>query len=219
LGILYDECAVKLLRSRLQIGQAESALAKVRLVEAAPVVKDCQSASTILDLDRHARLGGMRVTPDVRQRFSDDGHEVLSHLSEDGRVHRTIECDLNVKADNGAQLSDHRNDVISKASILATHAELIDGGTDPIDDTVDFGHRLHEPRRHDPWSSTGHALEVEADPEKPLDHGVMQIPGEAISVLVDGDHLDLLMKAGVLDGDTGRQGEHFDKCGVIIREL
>ena len=103
---------------------------------------------------------------------------------------------------------------------IPSDPELEDAGADLADGVIDIGdRRLQAIGAQSRRRVGGHALERETDGEEPLDHRVVQIPGQPVPLLVDGHFLDPLVKAGVLDGDAGGEGQGFDQRLVVAREL
>ena len=77
-----------------------------------------------------------------------------------------------------------------------------------------------EPVRHSRrLGCSGHALEGQRHSEETLDHGVVEIPGHSVPVLVDRHLLHASVEASVLDGDPRRQGEGLDQRLVVAGEL
>ncbi len=117
------------------------------------------------------------------------------------------------------EFSDEGEDIVANPAILRSHAELVDGCADPLNDAIDFGHRRPEFLRQLSRNPSRHALKLEPDAEEPLNHGVVQVAGDPVPILVDGHDPDLLMESGILDGDAGGEGEHLDQRLVVVREL
>ena len=77
------------------------------------------------------------------------------------------------------------------------------------------------------WSRVGHllllgdadrALQAQPGGEEPLDDGVVEVAGDALAVLDEGEVGDPGVEAGVLDGDAGRGGEGDDHLLVDVAE-
>ena len=98
--------------------------------------------------------------------------------------------------------------------------ELVDGGANLSNSGVEVRDRFFEavcdPRL---LGCAGHALKRKRHCEKALDHGVVQVPGNPVPVLIDRHLSDLAMEASVLDGDPRRQGESRDQGLVVAGEL
>ena len=62
------------------------------------------------------------------------------------------------------------------------------------------------------------ALQRHAGGEQALDHRVVEVAGDALPVLEQGQLLDLGVQAGVLDGDAGGRGQADHQLLVDVGE-
>ena len=68
-------------------------------------------------------------------------------------------------------------------------------------------------------SELGDVLERQADRVDVLDDAVVEVLADALALVDDRQPLDLLVQAGVLDGDAGVDGERLDEPLVGLGEL
>ena len=90
-------------------------------------------------------------------------------------------------------------------------AQIVDGGVDVVDGSADplLGLRPDHPV---------HALQLQSGGEQPLDHQVVQVPGDPVAVLQYGDHRPVALRLGAFEGERGLVGEHPDQIGPTVTE-
>jgi two-component system response regulator DevR len=114
------------------------------------------------------------------------------------------------------EIEDHS----SEAILVTGDFEIENGGPELanrlinlVDGVSDSAHHLgliHQPRR---------AMQRKADGEEPLNHRIMQVAGNAVSVFGQRALSDDRLQSGFLYRDAGRHGENLGRGLVLLREL
>src|ERR1019366_5469567 len=95
-----------------------------------------------------------------------------------------------------------------------------DGASDLTDRLVEVLHGLEDPTGGGGGlDGSDGALQSEAGGEQTLDHRVVEVGGDALAVLDQGELADPGQQAGVLDGDSGRTCQRYRQDLVILGEL
>ena len=94
-------------------------------------------------------------------------------------------------------------------------ADVADRHVEGVDRSVDAGPRLVAILVHE----LGQVLERQADRVDALDDPVVEVLGDPLALVDDGQALDLFVEPGVLDGDAGVQREHLDERLIVLGEL
>ena len=84
--------------------------------------------------------------------------------------------------------------------------EIVDGLGDPLNDQVAFG-------------KTRRALKAHADGVNALNHPVVEVPGDAVTVVEHAHDADAVVEPGVLNGDARGEREGFGEGLVLVGEL
>ena len=183
---------MELLGSPSQIGQPQAPLATLT-VDPLPIVSNFQQAFFVLHAEHDGTPGGIGMTFDVGYSFADGGHQMFCHDGGDRGIDRAVERDVQLEAHHVAQFSDEVGHMVTDASTRLSHAECIDSGSELGDDTVEFADLARQTLGEIRGRSNGQTLEAETDAEESLDDVIVQIAGQAISILEDGGNLDLLV--------------------------
>ena len=114
------------------------------------------------------------------------------------------------------ELSHQRDDVVTNASAGPSHPEGVDRGTHLGDNLIGLAHLLLQPGSYVRRNPGSQALEGQSHAKEALDHMIVQVTSQAITVVMDGGNLDLLVEPGVFNSDTGGQGQCFDESHIVV---
>jgi hypothetical protein len=104
-------------------------------------------------------------------------------------------------------IGDASSPKIAGTDVLHREIEIVDGRHDAGQRCLGIG--LHDPR---------HALQGQAGGEQALDHRVVQIPRDPLTLLEQREALDPGLQPHVLDGDRGCGGQADRELLIDVRE-
>ena len=220
----FPKCAVDLglaaeaLGAFAQVAQALAGAGGLGSVEAAAVVINLQDGVALVGVQRHPAGGRLGVAAHVREGLAGQ----LDHVAGPaGQLGRHLRVDLSDGQDPGAltELLDQpleglvelavgedagaqAEDVV--AQVADDPVQLIDGVLEAAPEVVVAGQQ-------------GRALEAQADREQGLDGPVVQLLGDPLAVLEDGQALELALEAAVLEGDRGLLAKVSTSCTSLSR--
>jgi hypothetical protein len=93
-----------------------------------------------------------------------------------------------------------------------TRPDVLDGLVEVVDGPLDALGHLGAGRQPD------RPLEGQAGGEQPLDHRVVEVPGDPLPVFEEGQFPQAAVEPGVLDGHAGRSGQGDDQFFVDVAE-
>ena len=173
-------------------------------------------------LDLHARRPG--VAGDVAERLAQRGEELGREVVADSAVDGAVEEAARLEPERAGGLATERQHTVSEAA----------GGDGPGDasspkmaDRMCFTVRSRSStaasmRATAASASVAHepsgSLQRQAGGEQPLDDGVVQVAGDALAVLDQGQLLHPGVEPGVLDRDAGGGGEADHELLVDVGE-
>src|SRR5205814_10309232 len=97
------------------------------------------------------------------------------------------------------------------------HFETEDGGPDLANGGVEIIDRLLDAfAHHIALDVPLHALQVQTHREQTLDHGVVQVAGDALAVFHDHEIAGPRVQPRVLDGDAGGRGQGRNQLLVDV---
>ena len=201
-----------------EVAEALAGAGHLRRVEAAAVVVDLQDGGVLVPVQRHPAGRRLGVAAHIRQRFAgqlDDVAGLAAQLGGHPRIDlgdgdhagalaelldQSLEglVELAVGEDAGAQAED----VV--AQVADDPVQLLDGVLEAAPEVVVAGQQ-------------GRALEAQADREQGLDGPVVQLLGDPLAVLEDGQALELALEAAVLEGDRGLLAKVSTSCTSLSR--
>ena len=191
-------------------------------VDPDPVVLDGQRPAgwTVRDqLDGCS--AGLRMAYDVAERFARDREKLAGDLV--GRLHELIgdaklEIDdrvVPVFFDERRQPADQRPPRQQLGSQTEDEvADVLDGEVDRVDRPLEAIGGLLRVVRH----QLGDVLERQADPVQVLDDPVVEVLGDAVALVDDGEAIELLVEPRVLHRDPGVDREGLDERLVFRAE-
>src|SRR5690349_18748230 len=136
----------------------------------------------------------------------------------DGRVDRAFEPKLGSEPEHLARGIDVGEDVHAYAAPRSS-LEGEDRAPDVADRLVDLLHGLRDVARDLGAGDRQRRLRRHSRREQPRDDLVVELAGDALPVLEDGDVLEARLQAGVVDGDAGRGSQRHRQSFVLLAEL
>ena len=137
----------------------------------------------------------------------------------DGVVHRTDEPHLGTRPQRRGQLVGQLDHGVAQPTRQRGLAELEDGGPDLGDRGVELIHRMLNAVVHlREIVQPGCAGQAHADGVDPLDHPVVEIPRNTVTVIEHAERPHALVQAMVLNRDACCQGKRFGQRLVLVAE-
>ena len=159
------------------------------------------------------------VLAGVGQTFAHDGQNVVAHRLGHGVVDGTLEAHLGPASEISRHLVGETHDCLTQPARQSRVPQLEDGRADLGDGVVEVVDGLGDPFDDQvPLGQARRALKTHADGVDALDDPVVQIAGDAVTVVEHAHDADAVVQPGVLDGDAGGEREGFGKGFVLVAE-
>ncbi len=161
-----------------------------------------------------------RVLGHVGQGLPQDGEHRVGHRTGRDAIDRTGDGDPRVETESRTELVDEIEHLGVQTILLIglLHvedrlAELADRRVDALYGLTNPGHRFGPPHQ------AGGALEGEPDGEQPLNHRIVEVARDAVTVLHQGVIPDERVQPRVLYGDAGCERQREGQLLVVFGEL
>ena len=134
-------------------------------------------------------LGGVGVAGDVGERLAHAGEQLDPDLGRDRRLDRSVEPQPGGEPEHSFGLQCERVQFLAERTGAAGRTKGEHRGADLADDAVDFVDPGFDALGEVGWGTNGHRLQLEAEAEQPLQHGVVQIAGDPFALVGQGEQI------------------------------
>ena len=158
----------------------------------------------------------------VRQSLPDRRQQVRGDRFGHQRVDGTVEDDPWFEPQHRGRFLHQRSHPVANAvTAVGGRRQPEDGRTDVLDRDVEIVNGLFDPFHHPDVvaNQPGRALERQPGREQPLDDGVVEIAGDALTVVDQRQRLHRHVQPGVVDGHRRGAGQPDGEFLVELTEL